>query len=614
VSEATVITSGDILEDIEHSFRVFAGPGAGKTRWLVSHIKNVIARSERLLPTTKIVCISYTNVAANQIMRGLGPAAEACEISTIHSFLYRFVVKPYLHTLTDENEEPIVDFARVDGHDDYRLIAYPCLMEWIDSIPKSGLIKTKEKKSDLSDLCVYLSRCSWQLSEEDGTWSFRRRPEDTGWPSIWKIFRDNLDTYKRSYWRLGIIHHDDVLYFAHRILTENPELTGFLAARFPYVFVDEFQDTNPVQTEVVKWLAKQGVVVGVIGDTEQSIYSFQGAKMEHFLQFDVPGLVDYCIEGNWRSTNSIVQILNKVRAGSLQQVGIHDITGAPVCLCIGDRTTVAQCVRRRFGDTTNTTAGSPALAVLAKKNNEVNAIRIGTKHKKVSIWEELEGVDGYRGWLLEHVAKGCVLAAQTDYPGAVLAIKKGIRVSRKGLVKEPFKPEMHLSEFQVSSLAVSVLGHIMPRYDALQSASVLEVYRDLSQSISETIPGLSLTSVTATGSFGKLASSTAFRDLIESLNMTEECREVRTIHKAKSAEFNSVLVCLDDESALQCVGQSEASASDEDRRILYVALSRAMNHLVVTVPSVSEDNKKLLSDTGLEIRHCNDCKESVSGF
>lgn len=68
----------------------YSGPGADKTYWLVNHIKKVITRSERLLPAMKIVCISYTNVAANHIIGRLGAASEDCEISRIHSFFILF--------------------------------------------------------------------------------------------------------------------------------------------------------------------------------------------------------------------------------------------------------------------------------------------------------------------------------------------------------------------------------------------------------------------------------------------------------------------------------------------------------------------------------------------
>lgn len=90
------ITSSDLIP-IEQHFKVIAGPGAGKTHWLVNHIKNVVKNSVRLEKTRKIACITYTNIAVETIMKRLGTSiANRVEVSTIHSFLYRHVVKPYL--------------------------------------------------------------------------------------------------------------------------------------------------------------------------------------------------------------------------------------------------------------------------------------------------------------------------------------------------------------------------------------------------------------------------------------------------------------------------------------------------------------------------------------
>lgn len=82
---------------IEQHFKVSAGPGAGKTRWLVNHIKNILHHSTRLGKTRKIVCITYTNVAIEIILNRLGETAERIEVSTIHSFLYRHVINLLAH-------------------------------------------------------------------------------------------------------------------------------------------------------------------------------------------------------------------------------------------------------------------------------------------------------------------------------------------------------------------------------------------------------------------------------------------------------------------------------------------------------------------------------------
>ena len=93
---ATSITSNDLIP-IEQHFRIYAGPGAGKTYWLVNHIKNVLHTSLRLSKTRKIACITYTNIAVETIQKRLGTSANQVEVSTIHSFLYKHIISFFAH-------------------------------------------------------------------------------------------------------------------------------------------------------------------------------------------------------------------------------------------------------------------------------------------------------------------------------------------------------------------------------------------------------------------------------------------------------------------------------------------------------------------------------------
>ncbi len=93
-----IVTLKDSQEtiNIEHHFKVNAGPGAGKTTWLINHIKNVVQHSGRLRKVKKIACITYTNIAVEKILSNLREACENVEVSTIHAFLYKHIVKPYI--------------------------------------------------------------------------------------------------------------------------------------------------------------------------------------------------------------------------------------------------------------------------------------------------------------------------------------------------------------------------------------------------------------------------------------------------------------------------------------------------------------------------------------
>lgn len=111
-----IITSKDKI-CIEENFKIEAGPGAGKTEFLVNHIKNVLQNSTRLSCARKVACITYTNTAVETILKRIGKGvSNRVEVSTIHSFLYRNIVKPYCPFIPVEYE---LCCEKVKGHDEF---------------------------------------------------------------------------------------------------------------------------------------------------------------------------------------------------------------------------------------------------------------------------------------------------------------------------------------------------------------------------------------------------------------------------------------------------------------------------------------------------------------
>lgn len=135
----------DELISIEDNFRVSAGPGAGKTFWLVNHIKNVLYNSKRLMKTRKIACITYTNIAVEAINKRLGNYSDQVEVSTIHSFLYNNVIKPYISFIADKYD---LDVKKIDGHEDIK-VNFINVKEWIENLDKVDDLKNPNTKNQL---------------------------------------------------------------------------------------------------------------------------------------------------------------------------------------------------------------------------------------------------------------------------------------------------------------------------------------------------------------------------------------------------------------------------------------------------------------------------------
>lgn len=586
---ANKISSGDEIEKIDCHFKVTAGPGAGKTFWLINHIKRVLRQTNRLSPTSKIACISYTTVASEEIKKKLGPASDRVQVSTIHSFLYRNIIKPYLWVLQREDGTALVNFERVDNHDDH-IFSEGFFVEVMRE-------KKLYKKINEDFLKEALIKLRWTIDSGRATLCL----PSTIMPHIRKWYLSNkgkIDdffmTYKGKFWAKGIIHHDDVLYFSFGILKQHPFLCNIIAKKFPFIFIDEFQDTNPVQTALVMMFATVGSLVGVIGDPAQAIYAFQNACVKDFEAFSLPGLVEYVIEDNWRSTDEIVSFLNSLR-NDVAQVGLRKVKGKPVALLIGTHTAALAAVQQTLASASE---AEKALFCLARKNDFVGEIRgLGRGGSSSQLWAKFDEADKDRFRFFRFVIEGLELAVQGRFESSVREVLKALRTKGK-ILTSPFSKSPEISEIGRRALALKILQFFLARRCEFLPKTLLEVYTLFSSFLSSQYPEVALSSYSKGGK-KVFAESVSFGDLVSSVLTLEETRKVRTIHQAKAAEFPSVLVCFQKPEDIQQI--TSPDMTDEEHRIAYVAASRARNRLWFVVPSCEAKDRALLSSRNVEV-------------
>jgi DNA helicase-2/ATP-dependent DNA helicase PcrA len=585
-NQAITINSDTPLDDFDRHFRVLAGPGAGKTYWLVNHIKQVLRRSKHLHYASRIACISYTTVAAEHIKLKLEDSAERVDVSTIHSFLYRNLVRLFLHFVRGEEGEPLFDYSLIDGHDEHKP-TQGTLVQWTKIQGTPGYVLT-----DVNLALRYLGQLTWRF-DQNSDLRLAVRKHLGGFKSGKQAYPfpiNKAESYKKMCWESGRLHHEDVLYFAYRILNEHPELRGFISKRFPYIFLDEFQDTNPIQTCIVRWLAEAGSVIGVIGDPAQSIYAFQDAQRADFESFNLPGQLNYKIDGNRRSTNQIVNLLNHVRAGDLTQHSLTGKDGARPYLLVGSAIDAVKQVREVA--LRRDESAEPDLAILTRKNEFAANLRSARQEFNTKAWEELEAADYKRRSFIHHVVLASQFAQQGSYERAMKELQRCFR-TRDEILREPLKCDERLSSVEKRGLSVSILEFLVARHDELLETNLLTFYQELGILLDTKKPGLKLTAVKG-GKFKTAAESISYRDLADGLKLNEEKRLVRTIHNAKGTEFDSVLLCLEKESDLKHLINPQID--DEECRIIYVALSRAKEFLYISVPTLSLENESALNN------------------
>ncbi len=589
--EKLEIDSSTFFTDIERHFRVMAGPGAGKTYWLVNHIKQVVARSKRLSPASRIACISYTNVAVHEIVTQLGSAATKVDASTIHSFLYRNVVRPYLHLLRDGDDQPLVAFASVDGHDEHHP-SYTVLKSWLEDIGQARIMVLEDQFIDLKK---ELRQLTWRRAD-DGIWSLEPRDLDPRRKLLSAICTSsNLIDYKRRYWSRGIVDHEDILYFAHRILEEHPLVCQCLSARYRYLFIDEFQDTLPIQTNVVQWLARAGTVVGVIGDAEQSIYSFLDAHPQQFLSFSLPDYLDVTMCHNRRSTRRIISILDHLRSDSLRQHCFRELDGHPVTVCIGDVDRSLAAIRADLPP-------DAVLHVLTRKNKDAHRVRSALAPGTVEPWESFYDADDQRARFMEHIIAATELAKRGQY---ALAHREAARIiGRKGRVRKPLKCDTDVRDVHRKGIAVTVLQEFLTNHATIFAGTLLQAYVRCGDCITVAYPAVTLTAAKA-GKFKTFAEATPYAHLSGSVRLQEEVRHVRTIHQAKGSEGENIAVYFEDADRVRHITQPSTAPADEEKRLTYVALSRARDRLFLCIPpdvAINADELRALALHVIDLR------------
>jgi DNA helicase II / ATP-dependent DNA helicase PcrA len=586
--------SSDSTLPVDRHLHITAGPGAGKTYWLVGHIKNVLSTAGMLHATARVAVISYTNVAADKLRRDLGDLAARADVSTIHSFLYRHIVRPYAHLVLGDDQQPLINTALLDGHDEHHP-NYQHIRTWLTEHGLQALMTFKKTEGAL--LRKHLATIRWVQAEHPNDWALRLR-KDYGLTGKTKsaLTPVALLEYKRPYWREGVIDHEDVLYFAYRILHDHPLLRECLRARFPVIFIDEFQDTVPAQTAIVKWLATRGSTVVVIGDAEQSIFEFAGASPTQFSTFTLAGMEYHEIPQNRRSTHAIIRLLNHLRGDGLNQECQRNVAGEPVSLFVGTPVAVTRHVR--------TIAGTTSVLTLARNQTTVDAVLADIEDETDDIWESFPEYEGRRAIFLKHACTALTLARAGRLDAAMKTMLRGVRHDN-GDLKEPFKSKQRFSTLHRRAIAVTILEYLIQASATVEDKTIKAAYDAISERLATTINGLTLTKIT-TGAFADFSATVTMKRLLNSTKLanSDEVRDVRTIHKAKGTEASHVLVCLHGnkpeytEQRLNHI-LSPAATSDEEQRITYVALSRVRDRLFLGTPTLTTVQEQRATQLGI---------------
>lgn len=274
---------------------VIAGAGSGKTRTVTYRVARLLELG--VLPE-RILLVTFTNKAAREMLSRVealaGNKARKVWGGTFHH-IGNLVLRRYAHLLAYSPNYTIID--REDTKD---------LLE--DSLEEVGINK-KEKRFPKGEVLSDILSFSLNSEKDLESVLLERYPFFMELkPEIEKVFHHYRERKKRA----NLMDFDDLLYLWRNLLLEKPEIRKEYGRRFLHILVDEYQDTNKIQAEIVDLLASYHRNIMVVGDDSQSIYSFRGANFANIIEFPsrYPEAKLYKLEFNYRSTPQILNLAN----------------------------------------------------------------------------------------------------------------------------------------------------------------------------------------------------------------------------------------------------------------------------------------------------------------
>lgn len=596
--EAVLSTEGPLL--------VLAGAGTGKTRVITYRVAHLI---EKGIPGSAILAVTFTNKAADvmkerigDLLRASGRDARDVWVSTFHSFCARLLRRE------SHNLGLARDFAIYDDDDQ-------------TSAVKRALVQLDLATEDYPPRSV---RAQISHAKNHGVTAEQMESEATQMrddtrKEVASIFRVYTEILRKA----SALDFDDLLLRAVELLREHPNVRAAWNSRFQYLMVDEFQDTNHAQEELVRLLAGPCKNVCVVGDEDQSIYGWRGARagnLKRFTEVDFPGAKIIRLEENYRSTQKILDAaaavvknnsnrLGKTLQGTLGSGDLLRFFEAP------DSTSEADYICSELSSIVRRDSDA-RLAVLYRTSSQSRSFeevlrRLGIRYRVVggfSFYEraEVRNALAYVR-LLFHPEDDVALLRVINVPprgiGATTVATLGARARETGqslwevirsgdagagkksstslqafckLIEELHEECNELPPAQMMERVLERTGYLdwVEQQDNLEHTSRAENLRELANAMAE-----------ATEQGQTLEDVLDHAALVSDADEFDETIPVSlmTLHSAKGLEFDTVFLAGLEEGLLPHSRSLDRPQDvEEERRLFYVGMTRAKKSLTIS--------------------------------
>lgn len=600
--EAVLHTKGPLL--------LLAGAGSGKTRVLMYRIAYLIETCE--VNPWNILAITFTNKAAGEMRERVdkivGEGSENIWVSTFHSLCVR-ILRRHIDKLGYENR-----FTIYDADDQKTVIKGICGKLSIDT----QIYKEKDLLREISHAKEkYQSPKEYQrLVKGD----FRR-----------EVIANVYQEYQKELKKNNALDFDDLLYLTVELFQNYPEVLLYYQDRFRYIMVDEYQDTNTVQFRLIGILAKKYRNLCVVGDDDQSIYRFRGANVGNILNFEeeFPDTKVIKLEQNYRSTQHILDAANAViqnnKGRKEKALWTENGQGEPLTfLCFQDASQEAAYLAKEIlAKVEKGKARYQDFAVLYRTNAQsrifeekfllsnvpykmIGGVNFYARKEVKDILAYLKVIDNGRDDLAVHriinvpkrsigaVSVGKVQAyANSQEIGFYQALEEASMVPGIGKVLTKIQAFVHLIEEFRAALSKRKIYELIE--DILEKSGYAQELREEGneeaqarmENIQELIHKAMIYERTAKEpSLSGFLEEVALVADIDSLDESDNRVLLLTLHNAKGLEFPYVyLTGMEDgvfPSFLSILAEHSREEIEEERRLCYVGMTRAMKALTMT--------------------------------
>ncbi|MCL2499750.1 MAG: ATP-dependent helicase [Defluviitaleaceae bacterium] len=576
---------------IDGPMMVLAGPGSGKTAVIVSRAAHLVV--ERNIPAHRILVIAYSRAAAQEMKKRFASLFNHGEVpsvtfGTFHSVFFRILtayVKSEVGIVNDGERRNVVRTYLAE-------LGYDADEELLSSL----LTEMSLVRNELHDMAHY-------HAVTIGDADFKRAGA-------------HYEAYKKEN---GKIDFDDMLCLTYELLQTHPKALQDWRKRFTYIMIDEFQDINRVQYEAIRLLAAPADNLFIVGDDDQSIYRFRGSRPEFLLNFpqDYPGVNRVTLEVNHRSTEPIIKFANAVIAENKHRypkgiVGTDQNGPLPVLLKAEDQNTEAMRIGERIRFMQKKGTDLDEIAVAFRLNTQARAFADAFLNLNIPYRARDEMPVIYEHWIAEdifaYLRLGMDLNTDGFNPDAARVANKPYRFINKAFLEGLEKKGKNLFTAYTRDRSLHIaqktrLEELHTDIKTLRGKKTVDAIRFIRQKIgynAHIIDHCAYRKLDPAG-LVELAdelqeAAKAYPEPSQFLDHARNsitakavdapsgpCVTLTTLHSAKGLEFERVFIAGVVEDVLPHARSKTAAEIEEERRLLYVGITRAKRELFLSV-------------------------------